>query len=153
LRPKLSKTDIHGARWFWGSTTETPRVAYSIHVPCVLVMCPTSPWPRQQHDPLSHASACPNCQPLQLVTRLLQTLDQGHAFVLRHSWPIDTSPHDLHIHHRLSSLCCTLTHHNPRDIIAQHIIHSLVSPHDSTQDATCWQSLITIRTTKNKSTL
>lgn len=51
------KPTICSAGLFLGPTTKPSWVAYSIHVPHVLVTCPASPRSRWWHDPLSHVLA------------------------------------------------------------------------------------------------
>jgi hypothetical protein len=78
--------------------------------------------------PRPRTSSCPRCQPPWLVTRLFRSLGQVLALVLHHSQSIGTNPHDLHLHRWPPYMCSTPAHHKPRDMVRQHITHTLVSP-------------------------
>jgi hypothetical protein len=48
------------AMWFRASITKTLQVAYPIHVPHVLNICPVGPQPRWQHEPLCYVLTPPD---------------------------------------------------------------------------------------------
>jgi hypothetical protein len=68
-----------------------------------------------------------------LITKTIIEMAQGHislspTLILHHSRSISTSPHDLHLSRRLSSVCSTPAHHKPTDMVAHAQSHTLVSP-------------------------
>jgi hypothetical protein len=67
--------------------------------------------------PHPHVTACPRWQPPRVINRLLRSIRQNLALVVHCSRSISTSPHDLHLSRRPSSLCSTPAHHKPSDMV------------------------------------
>ena len=107
LRPKLNHQTCREHRTSCTSST-TRRVSRQSSTTLATRSTPPRPC----------ASACPKCQPPQLVTWLLWTVSQYPALALHRSWSISTSSHDLHLIRRPPSLCSTPAHHKPTDMVA-----------------------------------
>jgi hypothetical protein len=110
------------AGWFWGSTTETvlSSAPHALPHPGPMSCQSSTVLATWSALPCSCICACHRYQPLWLVTRLLWSLGQLPALVHLRSRSIGTNSHALHIRHQPPYLCSILTHHKPRDIIAQH---------------------------------
>jgi hypothetical protein len=107
--PNSAKPTIRSVGWFWGANHQTCREYCTACASSTTrrVSRQSSTVPATRSTPPCHASSCPKCQPPRLVTRLLRSVSQDSMLVLHHSRSISTSPHDLHLNRRPSSVCST----------------------------------------------
>jgi hypothetical protein len=114
LRPKLSKIRHPQRMVFLMLNHQTAvSIAQCAHPPCpghVSHQFSTVPATRLT-PPHPRTSACPRCQPLWLVTRLLWSVSQDSALFLHRSRYISTSPLHVHLICRPPFMCSTPTHH------------------------------------------